>query len=79
MDFNLVKKVELCGICYKLLKANFYRDYYVIIVQTRHDFYCGSFKASRSGALEFFDEVSKSRTEPYVLSDILRDIERQKV
>lgn len=79
MDFNLVKRTELDGVCYKLLKANFYRDYYVIIVQTKRDFYCGSFKATREGALDFFEEIYKSRTEPYVLADILRDIERQKV
>ena len=79
MDFTLIKKVEKDDACYKLLKTNFYRDYFVVISQNKHDFYCGSFKADRRRAEDLFDSIVDSSTEPYVLADILRDFEMQKV
>lgn len=79
MDFTLLRKTEADGICYKLLRTNFYRGYYVIIAQSKNDFYCGSFKASKAEALKLFDEISESVTEPFSLADILSDYTRQKV
>lgn len=79
MDFTLIEKREIGGICYKLLKSNFYRNYYVIIAQNKKDFYCGSICANRKEAQALFDEIAESNTDIYCVSDILRDFERQKV
>ena len=79
MDFTLIKRTEQDDICYKLLRANFYRDYFVIIVQNKNDFYCGSFRCNKLGAEELFEEIVKSNTEPHTLHDILHDFQAQKV
>ena len=79
MDFTLIEKTDVANICYKLLKANFYRNYFVIIAQDRRDFYCGSIYASKQEALELFRELAESKTDIYCVSDILRDFQRQKV
>ncbi len=79
MDFSLIEKREIGGICYKLLKANFYRNYYVIIAQDKTDFYCGSICAERKEAEALFAEIAESNTSVYCISDILCDFERQKV
>lgn len=77
MDFTLIEKREECGICYKLLRANFYRNYYVIIAQDKREFYCGSICATRSEAEEIFENIVKSHTEIYCLADILNDFQKQ--
>ena len=78
MDFTLIEKIDGERLCYKLLKANFYRDYYVIIAQDKNDFACGSFSATREGALFFFKELAESETEPHTLNDILGDYQKQR-
>ena len=40
MDFTFVEKIENEGICYKLLRSNFCKGYYVIIAQGKRDFSC---------------------------------------
>ena len=77
MDFTMIEKRELNGICYKLLKTNFYRDYYVIIAQDKRDFYCGSLRANREEAYKLFIEIAESNTEIYCISDILSDFAKQ--
>ena len=79
MDFTLISKKENRGICYKLLKANFYRNYYVIIAQSRDDFSCGSFHRPFDEAIVVFDEICDSSTEPYTLMGILQDIDNQRI
>ncbi len=79
MDFELVEKREAEGICYKLLRTNFYHNYFVLIAQTKKEFYCSSFYASRERAEELFDEISCSLTEPYTIADILQDFARESV
>ncbi len=79
MDFTLIEKRELAGICYKLLKTNFYRNYFVIIAQDKREFYCGSICADRDEALSLFEEISSSYTDINCISYILSDFERQKV
>ncbi len=79
MDFTLIDKKESGEVCYKLLRAVFYRDYYIIIVQSKKEFCCGSIHAASSEAHRLFCEIAASATEPYCLSDILRDYEKQRV
>ena len=76
MDLTLIKKINCGEICYKLSRATFYKGYYVIIAQTRKDFYCGSFKSSKENAEKLFDEICETLTEPYCLCDILSDFEK---
>ncbi len=78
MDFTQIKKMEISGVCYKLLKANFYRNYYVIIAQDKREFYCGSICASIEEASELFDEIALGNTNIYCISDILSDFNKQK-
>ena len=77
MDFTLVERTEVDGICYKLLKANFYRNHYVIIVQNKSDFCCGSIQAAKCEVHKLFREIAVSKTEPHTLSDILNDLQKQ--
>lgn len=77
MDFTLILKKEKGNLCYKLLKTNFYRNYYVIIVQSKTDFACGSVHLVNEDAVILFDEIVDSNTEPFALSDILADINKQ--
>lgn len=79
MDLTLIKKVEVMGIGYKLFRATFYKGYFVIIAQTKKDFFCGSFASSKSEAERFFTEICESATEPYCLADIISDFEKQKI
>lgn len=79
MDFSLIEKRIVGDICYKLLKTNFYRNYYVIIAQDKTNFYCGSVRASREDIEALFREIADSNTDIYCISDILCDFERQKV
>ena len=79
MDFSLVLKREDSGRCYKLLRSNFYRGYFVIIAQDKSDFACGSFRGSVDYAIEIFSEIAQSMTDPSTLSCILYDLERQGV
>ena len=79
MDFTLVEKIEADGFCYKLLKSNFYRNYYVIIAQDKRDFYCGSICAPKDEATALFLEIANSRTDIYCVRDILCEFDRQKV
>ena len=78
MDFTLIRKIETDDACYKLLRTNFYRGYYVIIAQSKDDFYCGSLRASKTEAERLFAEIYQSATEPYSLADILNDFAKQK-
>lgn len=78
MDFSLIDKRENAGICYKLLKTNFYRNYYVIIAQNKRDFYCGSICASVEEATLLFNEIAESGTNIYTIADILSDFSKQK-
>ena len=79
MDFTLIEKCVMGEICYKLLKANFYRNYFVIIAQTKKDFYCGSFASTLDEARELFYEITNTNTELYTIADILRDFGVQKI
>ena len=79
MDFTLIEKCEVGDICYKLLKANFYRNYYVIIAQDKRNFSCGSICATREEADEFFYEIAGTNTDIYSLMDILSDFAKQKI
>ena len=79
MDFTLIEKIEKNGICYKLLKTNFYRNYYVIIAQDKREFYCGSICAGKKEACELFEEIANSCTDIYCVRDILCEFDRQKV
>lgn len=79
MDLTLIKKVEIDGICYKLLRVIFYKGYFAIIVQNKREFCCTSFSATLSQAEELFDEISASTTEPYCIRDIISDFEKQNV
>ena len=79
MDFSLIEKKENGGICYKLLKTNFYRNYYVIIAQDKKEFYCGSFCAAREEAYEIFSEIAESNTDIVCIADILCDFAKQKI
>ena len=79
MDFALIERIDNGEICYKLLKTNFYRNCFVIIAQSKTDFYCGSIKADRKSARALFENIAESATEPHTLCDILRDFELQKV
>lgn len=79
MDFTLIEKIEVGGICYKLLRTNFYRNYYVIIAQGKREFYCGSIYAKGDEAHAIFEEIANSCTDIYTIRDILRDFDRQKV
>ena len=79
MDFSLIEKREVGEICYKLLKANFYRNYYVIIAQDKKEFYCGSINANVDEAKSLFEEIVLSHTNIYCIADILCDFNKQKV
>ena len=79
MDFNLIERIDGERFCYKLLKATFYRDYYVVIAQNKHDFACGSFCSTREDALFFFREIAKSETDPFTLNDIIGDYQKERL
>jgi hypothetical protein len=79
MDFSLIKKRESGGVCYKLLKTNFYRNYFVIIAQDKAEFYCGSICSTMKEANALFDEIVSSDTDIYCVADILSDFAKQKV
>lgn len=78
MDFTLIEKIDADGVCYKLLKANFYRNHFLIIAQNKDDFYCGSIRMARCEVLELFKEITESKTEPHTLCDILSDCQKQR-
>lgn len=77
MDLTLLQKAERGGICYKLFKANFHYDHYVILAQTKDDFYCGSFSSTADRAREIFFEISESETDVFCIADILSDLEKE--
>ncbi len=77
MDLTLLEKREKGGICYKLFKANFHYDCYVMLAQTKNEFYCGSFKANAEQANRLLNEIAESETEVYCISDILADFQKQ--
>ena len=79
MDFTLIRKIENGEGCYKLLRANFYRDYYVIIVQNKREFACGSVNMRQCEAEKLLCEMCESLTEPHTLMDILCDMQKQKI
>ena len=79
MDFSLIEKRDEDGICYKLLKAVFYRDYYVIIAQDKKNFYCGSIHATRTDAYELFSEIASTSTDVNCVADILIDFNKEKI
>lgn len=76
MDLTLIEQEEHGAYCYKLLRATFYRDHYVIIAQGKRDFACASFCSKQARALEFFRTVAETETEPYTLSDIVSDLQK---
>lgn len=73
MDFTLIEKIEVYGMSYKILKSNFCRDFYIIIIQSKDDFSCTSFQSNKEGALDLFYEIAASATEPCSLKDIIAD------
>lgn len=77
MDFALVERIEVYGMRYKLLRSNFCRGYYLIIIQSKNDFSCQSFSSSKEGALDLFYEIAASATDPCSLRDIIYDYEKQ--
>ena len=77
MDFTFMEKIELYGIKYKLLRSNFCRGYYLIIIQSKDDFCCASFASTKEGALDLFYEIASSATDPCTLRDIIKDYEKQ--
>lgn len=79
MDFSLIEKCEVGGACYKLLRANFYRNYYVIIAQNKREFYCGSICANIEEASLLFNQIAESNTDIYCVADILSDFTKQKI
>lgn len=79
MDFTLIEKTVNEYGCYKLLKSNFYRDYYVIIVQNKRDFACGSFRSTKEGAVFFLKELAEMCAEPNTLVDIIGDYQKQRI
>ncbi|MBO5715011.1 MAG: hypothetical protein J6S23_01295 [Clostridia bacterium] len=79
MDFTLIQKIEVHGMRYKLLRSNFCRGYYVIIIQSKTDFCCESFSSDKERALDLFYEIAASATEPCSLRDIIVDMERHSV
>ena len=78
MDFTLIQKIEVYGMRYKLLRSNFCRGYYVIIIQSKEDFCCESFASTdKDHALDLFYEIAASSTEPCSLRGILMDNEKK--
>ena len=77
MDLTLINKVENGEFCYKLFRSTFYKGYYVIIAQTKKEFYCGSFVSSKDGAEKLFLDICETATEPYCIADILSDFQKQ--
>lgn len=77
MDLTLLKKIESGGVCYKLFKANFHYDYYVILAQSRDEFYCGSFSSSEARARDLLAEIAESETEVFCIEDIISDFRKQ--
>ena len=78
MEFSLIDKREVGGISYKLLKSNFHREGFAIVVQSKNDFACGSV-CGLNNANALFEKISESATEPQTLLDILCDINKQRV
>lgn len=79
MDFTLIEKIDFENICYKLLKTNFYRNYYVIVAQNKREFYCGSICSSRDEAINLFEEIAYSNTDVCCIADVLEDFMKQKI
>jgi hypothetical protein len=77
MDFTFMEKIEVYGIRYKLLRSNFCRGYYLIIIQSKNDFSCASFSSTKEGARDLFYEIAASATDPCSLRDIISDYEKQ--
>lgn len=77
MDLTLLERKENNGVCYKLFKANFHYDYYVILAQTKNEFYCGSFSATLDEAKRTLYELSDSETEVFCVADIIADLQKQ--
>ncbi|MBR2381479.1 MAG: hypothetical protein IKA84_03175 [Clostridia bacterium] len=77
MDFTLIQKIEVHGMRYKLMRSNFCRGYYVIIIQSKNDFSCESFASNdKESALDLFYEIAASATEPCSLRGIIMDNEK---
>ena len=80
MDFTLIEKIEQNGICYKLLRSTFYKEYFAIIAQNKKEFFCSSFHCRNiQEAQSFFEEIWQSYTEIHTLQDIICDFEKQNV
>ena len=77
MDFTLVERIEIYGMRYKLMRSNFCRGYYIIIIQSKNEFACESFASTKEGALDLYYEIAASATDPNSLRDILSDYEKQ--
>lgn len=77
MDFTLVERIEIYGMRYKLLRSNFCRGYYVIIIQSKNEFSCESFASTKEDALDLYYEIAASATDPNSLRDIICDYEKQ--
>jgi hypothetical protein len=78
MDFTLIEKIEVYGMRYKLLRSNFCRGYYIIIIQSKDDFCCESFSSDKEGAKDLFYEIAASATEPCSLRGIMSDYDSRK-
>jgi hypothetical protein len=79
MDFTLIERIEIYGMRYKLLRSNFCRGYYVIIIQSKNEFSCQSFSSTKEAALDLYYEIAASATDPNSLRDIISDYERQNI
>ncbi|MBQ9978597.1 MAG: hypothetical protein IKM40_03000 [Clostridia bacterium] len=79
MDFTFVEKIENDGVCYKLLRSNFYKGYYLIIAQDKRDFYSGSVFGAKEDIHSLFCEIAESSTPPFALRDILYDFDKQSI
>lgn len=77
MDFTLLSKKQNGEYTYKLFRTNFYTGYYLILAQSKDDFYCASICACAQRANELFLQIAESETPPFSLSDILHDFSKQ--
>ena len=76
---DIIKEREVSGTFYKLIRVESYKNCFVIAVCDGRDFYCGSFTCNEEEAVSIFDELADSETAPYSVSDILRDLQINKL
>ena len=74
-----VEEREVLGVTYRLDRVVEYEDCFIITVFDESDFFCGSIACDLACVHRLLQMLATSGTPPYVVADIVRDAQLNKV